>query len=91
MSNCLLFVVVRWWRLGGFVIIRKSQHGWWPHFLWSPDLITFEEFQPAIPNHHLKFPPPLYRGIVKTHQPKETACTSTLNRQAGCSTESIIP
>lgn len=63
--NCLLFAVAMWWRHGGFVIVRKSHYGWWPHFLWSADLITFLEYTPAQPNHHLLIPPPWYRGVVK--------------------------
>ena len=47
---------------------RKSHYGWWPHFLWSPDLRTFFEYGPRFPNHHLLIPPPLYRGDIKvTH------------------------
>lgn len=69
MSNCILFALARWWKFGGYVIVRKSHHGWWPHVLWSLDLKTFEEYQPEKPNHHLLIPPPLYRGVVKVHNP----------------------
>jgi hypothetical protein len=52
---------------GGYVIVRKSHYGWWPHFLWSRDLRSFEEYSPAMPNHHLLIPPPLYRGVIKVN------------------------
>jgi hypothetical protein len=65
MSNCIIFALLRWFRRGGYLIVRKSRHGWWPHALWSSDLCTFEEYQPRVPNHHLLIPPPLYDGIVR--------------------------
>ena len=64
--NCLLFVFWRLYWRRGYLIGRKSHHGWWPHFLWSQDLKTFEEYTPAKPNHHLLIPPPLYHGVIRT-------------------------
>ncbi len=32
-SNCLIFAWRRWRRRGGYLLIRRSRHGWWPHFL----------------------------------------------------------
>jgi hypothetical protein len=72
-SNCLFFAVSRWLKYGGYVIVRKSHYGWWPHFLWSQDLLSFEEYSPAIPNHHLLIPPPLYRGVIKFNNPGDSA------------------
>ena len=63
--NCILFALLRVWQRGGYVVIRRSRYGWWPHFLWSPDLVSFEEYLPRVPNHHLPLPPPLYRGYVR--------------------------
>jgi hypothetical protein len=71
MSNCLIFVLVRWLRDGGFVIARKSNNGWWPHFFWTADLVVFEEYTPKYPNKHLLCPPPLYQGIVKVTNAQE--------------------
>ena len=68
MSNCIIFALHRWITRGGYVVVRKSHHGWWPHAMWTPDLKTFEEYQTRVPNHHLLIPPPLYRGVVLTHQ-----------------------
>ena len=64
-SNCLAYALARWWLDGGYVIMRKSHYGWWPHFLWSKDLKRFVEFQPIEPNHHLRFPPTRYKGAVR--------------------------
>jgi hypothetical protein len=65
MSNCLLFALRRWLRRGGYVIPRRSHYGWWPHFLWSPDLKRFWEYTPPKPNQYLLVPPPLFRGVIK--------------------------
>lgn len=37
-SNCLIFAVWRWITRGGYLILRRSHHGWWPHILWCEDL-----------------------------------------------------
>lgn len=64
LSNCILYAVGRWWRRGGYVVIRKSNYGPFPHFMWSADLLTFESFIPMRPAHERWFPPPLFRGRV---------------------------
>jgi hypothetical protein len=69
MSNCLIFVIGRWLKRGGYVIARKSHWGWWLHFLWSPDLQTFEEFVPGRYRRRW-LPPVLFRGRVKKFKPK---------------------
>lgn len=63
-SNCLLFVLGRWWGRGGYIIIRRSRWGPFPHFLWSPDLSRFESFVPANPQHRL-CPPCMFVGYIK--------------------------
>jgi hypothetical protein len=63
-SNSLLFAVRQLLQHGGYIVMRKSHHGWWPHFLWSADLVTFEEFQPIVPAHTRRLPPLLFRGYV---------------------------
>jgi hypothetical protein len=65
-NNCLIFAVAQWWRRGGFVLMRKSPRGWWPHFLWSRDLKTFEEYIALRPRYGMPLPPPLYHGHVRT-------------------------
>lgn len=32
-SNCFIYAVCRWFRYGGYLLIRKSRWGWFPHFL----------------------------------------------------------
>jgi len=63
MSNCLIFALGRWYKFGGYIVARKSHYGWWPHFLWSADLITFEHYVPDTPKKGF-FPPPLFKGTI---------------------------
>jgi hypothetical protein len=65
-GNCLLFAPGRWFCFGGQVQARKSDFGWWPHFLWTLDGTTFEEYIPPVPNGRLLLPPPLYSGVIRT-------------------------
>lgn len=68
MSNCLFFALGRFskgWKTGGYLTIRKSRHGWWPHFGWSADLSTFEEFIPIVPAHERRLPPLIFRGRIR--------------------------
>jgi hypothetical protein len=62
--NCLVFAFQHWFKCGGYLLVRKSHSGWWPHFAWSSDLKTFQSFTPAVPNHHMRFPPLFFRGKV---------------------------
>ena len=64
MSNCYLFALRRWWTRGGYVVVRKSRYGWWPHALWSADLIDFYDYVPNAPRKRA-FPPLLFRGTVR--------------------------
>ena len=64
-SNCLIFALAHWFRDGGYLIVRRSHWGWFPHFLWSQDLKVFEEFTPL---RHAKYrlcPPLLFTGYVR--------------------------
>lgn len=65
MSNCLIFALERFFKYGGFCVWRKSRHGFWWHFMWSPDLKRFEEYVPLTPTHEKVSPPILFRGRVK--------------------------
>lgn len=71
MSNCLFYAFNRWRKEGGFVVVRKSHHGWWPHFLWTGDHVTFWEFSPM---SHCRpiIPPLLFRGYIRSRT-KENA------------------
>jgi hypothetical protein len=64
MSNCLIYALRQWYARGGYVVVRKSRFGWWPHFLWSPDLRRFESFVPQDAPKKRLFPPVLFRGFV---------------------------
>ena len=66
-SNCLIFTLNMWARYGGYVIVRKSRYGWWPHFMWAKSIEGLEitEFTPerkALSTDKLKLPPPLFKG-----------------------------
>jgi hypothetical protein len=63
-DNCILFAVRCWWHRGGYVIIRKSHFGWWPHAFWSLNLMTFEEFTPLDRTPHKILPPLIFEGHV---------------------------
>jgi hypothetical protein len=38
-SNCLIFAIRLWLTRGGYLIVRKSRAGWFPHFLWCSNLV----------------------------------------------------
>jgi hypothetical protein len=64
-SNCLFFAFFRWLTRGGYIVVRQSHYGWWPHFLWSPNLIEFEEFEPVREKQNRIFPPLVFRGYIR--------------------------
>lgn len=72
-SNCLFFVIKKWFKYGGYVAIRKSREGYWPHFIWCKDLknAEIEHFQPI--NHDenayiMKF---FFKGFVSKTDDEE--------------------
>jgi len=46
-GSCLFYAFRKYFRTGGYLLVRKSRFGWWPHFLhmdgdgnitgWQPD------------------------------------------------------
>ena len=48
-TNCLFFALKKWITLGGYIVIRKSDEGWFPHFIWCGDLkdAEIEHIQPV--------------------------------------------
>lgn len=70
MSNCLIFALRKWFKEGGYVIIRKSRFGFWPHFIWCRDLkdAEIEHYVPIVGKLDKgpvqKF---LFKGYVKNH------------------------
>ncbi len=65
-SNCLFYALMKFRACGGYLIMRKSRHGWFPHFLWSANLKTFSQFVPRHPVKGLKCPPVFFAGIIRT-------------------------
>jgi hypothetical protein len=63
-SNCIIYALKQWFSLGGYIVLRKSNYGWWPHMIWTKDFATFEEFTPPV--HSVRaFPPLIFNGIIK--------------------------
>lgn len=86
-SNCLIFVIGRLIsnRGQGYIIIRKSNFGWWPHFMYAKSLedAQIEHYVPAEPLELksntkfkkliFKFLPLhilLFEGVIKTREHK---------------------
>ena len=66
MNNCLFFALYKFYKQGGFIVIRKSKYGNWSHVMWSKDLVTFEHYVPKTPP--LKYPwihKILFKGKVR--------------------------
>ena len=76
-GNCFTFALARWWRYGGYVVLHKSPRGWWPHVVYSRDLVTFEQFLPVshqrwyawILRWHV--PPPIFYGRSYPWEPEQ--------------------
>jgi hypothetical protein len=65
-SNCLVFSVQRLCD-DGYIIIRKSRVGWWPHFMYakSVDGIRIENF---VPQEHIEWSElPWWKKILPIH------------------------
>lgn len=65
-SNCLIFALQRWFKHGGYFVIRKSRYGPFPHFIWCKDLkdADIEHYVPLNPKRRL-IPPLFFRGEVR--------------------------
>ena len=66
MQNCFFFAIKRWFQRGGYLIIRKSRFGPFPHFIWAKDLrdAEIEHYVPIDPKHRL-IPPLFFSGKIK--------------------------
>jgi hypothetical protein len=66
-GNCLIYALKQYLNHGGYIIIRRSRVGWWPHFMWSPNLkdAEIEHFVPIQYRHDLKKPPFIFKGYIK--------------------------
>ena len=65
-SNCLIFAFIKWYRHGGYVVIRRAHHGWWPHFIWCRDLkdAEIEHLQPDLNYYPETTGKLLFRGRI---------------------------
>lgn len=69
--NCLTYALRRVWQeRGGYLVIRKSRHGCYPHVVYSRDLVTFEDYFPRYPRR-LLLPPLWFAGRVRRWQGAE--------------------
>lgn len=50
-GNCVFFALRRWFTKGGYLVIRRSRLGPYPHLLWTPELgsAPVEQFKPIEP------------------------------------------
>lgn len=63
-SNCLIYALRKWAKEGGYLLVRKSHFGWWPHFLHKDNAGVVTHFSPDNPRRHA-LPPLLFRGEMK--------------------------
>lgn len=65
-SNCFVFAVKKFIFEGGYLIVRRSRWGPFPHFLWAKSLkgIEVEHLVPINPKKR-KFPPLFFKGFIK--------------------------
>lgn len=65
-SNCLIFAVSRVLTRGGYLLVRRSRWGWWPHFLWAESLdpLRIEHFAPVAGGRPRLFPPLIFQGHI---------------------------
>lgn len=65
-SNCLIFALWRLATRGGYLLMRRSRWGWWPHFLWAETLDPprIEHYAPLGGGRPRWLPPPLFSGQI---------------------------
>lgn len=69
LSNCIIYAWRKWRSEGGYILFRRSRHGWYPHALHMTDEGKITSYVPLDANrYHCRrlFPPPLFRGHIKT-------------------------
>jgi len=66
-SNCFLWALRQNINNGGYVAFRWSKYGWFPHVLYSLDLIVWSAFVPKAHPSRLRYRifPPLFKGEIK--------------------------
>lgn len=81
-SNCLIFSIQRLCD-DGYIIIRKSRVGWWPHFMYakSVDGIEVENF---VPQAQIKWEElPWWKKIIPIHIVIFTGTVINHDRRSG--------
>ncbi len=66
LSNCFFYAFNRWRKEGGYFVIRRSHTGWWLHFEFTLDRVTFSQYGPEDPVEGILSPPMFYHGVI-TH------------------------
>lgn len=66
MSNCLFYALNKWYHEGGYLLVRKSFFGWWPHFLHMSLDGEITHFSPIGPKRKRILPPLLFKGRILT-------------------------
>lgn len=63
MSNCLIYALRKLIREGGYLLVRRSFYGWWPHVLHMSRAGEITHYSPPRKRRRL-IPPLLFRGRV---------------------------
>src|SRR5579884_2461706 len=63
-SNCVAYAMARYRACGGYIVLRKSRVGWWPHAYHLIDLNRITEYVPAAHKEGLASPPRVFQGTV---------------------------
>jgi hypothetical protein len=63
-SNCLIYATWRWLCRGGYLILRRSRSGPFPHFMWAPQIPADLPVEQLVPHQRRDrlLPPPLFHG-----------------------------
>jgi hypothetical protein len=88
-SNCIIFALQQWFSRGGYIVLRKSNYGWWPHMIWTKDFTTFEEFTPPV-HYPVMFPPPIFKGIIEITNVKQQVAKGLIGK-AGMAVAKLVP
>lgn len=72
-SNCLFYVLRKYFKYGGYLIVRKSRDGWFPHFIWCRDLkdAEIEHFQPMYEDEFIPVKKFWFKGFVSKSDDEE--------------------
>lgn len=63
--RCLTYALGKWAREGGYLVIRRSRWGWFPHFLHlSADRQRLTHMVPLLPRRRGS-PPIWFRGRIR--------------------------